>query len=224
MIKTKRGLDLPIAGSPAQMIENARPSRSVGILGEDFPGLKPTMEVREGDRVSKGQVIFTDKKTPGVKYTSPASGIVNAVNRGAKRAFQSVVIDVEGDEEISFDVPELSNITREQVIRTLVDSGEWTALRNRPFNKVPSPESHPADIFVTAIDTRPLAADPKQFLDENHEAFLAGLDVLCALTEGRVFVCCAVGRTLQTPEFWLKNSRDHTRQDWSVHISISCRR
>ena len=196
MIKTKRGLDLPIAGSPEQTIEDARPVRSVAILGSDYPGLKPTMEVTAGDKVRKGQLIFTDKKTPGVKYTSPASGTVNAVNRGNKRVFLSMVIDVEGEEEVTFDVPDLSNVTPQQIISILVDSGEWTGIRNRPYNKVPSLESKPADIFVTAIDTRPLAADPKQFIDENHEAFLAGLDVVATLTEGKVYVCSAVGAGL----------------------------
>ena len=102
MIKIKRGLDLPIAGSPVQSIENAREARSVAMLGADYVGLKPTMKVAEGDTVKKGQLVFSDKKNPGVKFTAPAAGIVIQVNRGAKRVLQSVVIQLEGNESEVF--------------------------------------------------------------------------------------------------------------------------
>ena len=94
MIKTKRGLDLPISGSPKQTIEDGPTIRQVALVGYDYPGMKPTMEVREGDQVKAGQLIFTDKKTPGVKFTAPASGKVVAVNRGDKRVFESLVVEV----------------------------------------------------------------------------------------------------------------------------------
>jgi len=90
MIKIKRGLDLPITGSPEQTIEDARPARSVAVVGFDYHGMKPTMEVQEGDRVKLGQILFSDKKTPGVIFTAPAAGVVSAVNRGDKRVLQSV--------------------------------------------------------------------------------------------------------------------------------------
>jgi Na+-transporting NADH:ubiquinone oxidoreductase subunit A len=102
MIKTKRGLNLPISGKPEQSIHSGPVIRSVGLLGDDYPGLKPTMLVREGDRVKLGQPLFEDKRTPGVRFTSPAAGVVAAINRGAKRALRSVVITVEGDEAAEF--------------------------------------------------------------------------------------------------------------------------
>lgn len=189
MIKTKRGLTLPIGGSPEQAIGDSQPTTSVAILGSDYPGLKPTMVVVEGDNVALGQVLFTDKKNPKVNYTSPAAGRVIAINRGLKRIFQSVVIELAGDDSITFEVSE--DMDKDQVKKLLIDSGEWTSLRNRPFNKVPSPDEEPANIFVTAIDTRPLAADPCIFINDNKDAFLAGLDLLSKLTEGKVFVCTA---------------------------------
>ena len=99
MIKLKHGLDLPITGAPAQRIEAARPVRSVAVIGFDYHGMKPTMEVQVGDRVKLGQLLFTDKKTPGVRYTAPAAGVISAIHRGEKRVLQSVVIDIEGDEQ-----------------------------------------------------------------------------------------------------------------------------
>jgi Na+-transporting NADH:ubiquinone oxidoreductase subunit A len=191
MIKTKRGLELPIAGAPKQAIEDVRPARSVAILGLDSPGLKPTMEVKEGERVVKGQLVFTDKKSPGIKYTAPASGVISAIHRAEKRAFMSLAIEVDGDEELTFDVSEPAKMSREQVVAYLINSGEWTSLRNRPFSRVPAPADIPNHIFVTAIDTRPLAADPQLFINENKDAFNTGLEVLASLTQGKVFVCSA---------------------------------
>ena len=195
MIKTKRGLDLPISGSPEQKIDQGRPARSCAVVGYDFPGLKPTMAVAEGDKVVAGQLLFTDKKSEGINYTAPASGTVSAIHRGAKRVFQSIVIDMEegdDDEAISFasyKAGDISDRSRAEVTDLLLESGEWTALRTRPYNKVPALGTTPSDIFVTAIDTRPLAADPSIYIAEQKEAFTNGLSVLAKLTDGAVFVC-----------------------------------
>ena len=105
MVKIKRGMDIPIQGAPQQVIEDAPASRAVGVVGYDYVGMKPTMEVREGDRVKLGQLLFSDKKTEGVRYTAPASGVVSAINRGAKRVLQSVVIELEGDDAVDFRLP-----------------------------------------------------------------------------------------------------------------------
>ena len=100
VIKIKKGIDLPIAGKPDQTIEAARASRSVGVIGADFPGMKPTMLVQVGDKVRLGQGLFSDKKNSGVVFTSPSAGVVSGINRGEKRSLLSVTIDVyEGSEE-----------------------------------------------------------------------------------------------------------------------------
>jgi len=203
MIKTKKGLNLPIAGSPQQTIEVSRPARSVALVGFDYPGLKPTMEVAVGDRVVTGQLLFTDKKTPGIQYTAPACGTVSAINRGAKRVFQSLVIEVEDGEAKQFashTTSQLRDLDRSQVVEQLIESGEWTAIRTRPFNKIPAPDTLPEALFITAIDTRPLCADPQVIIQEQPAAFSAGLEVLATLTTGKVFVCQAAGAELPTAD------------------------
>ncbi|MGE8453815.1 MAG: Na(+)-translocating NADH-quinone reductase subunit A, partial [Pseudomonadales bacterium] len=197
MIKLKHGLDLPITGAPTQRIEAARPVRSVAVIGFDYHGMKPTMEVQVGDRVKLGQVLFTDKKTPGVRYTAPAAGVISAIHRGEKRVLQSVVIDVDGDEQETFAqyaVDQLETLSGEQVRENLQQSGLWTALRTRPFSKVPALDAVPNSIFVTAIDTHPLAADPTVIIGENAAAFENGLKVLGNLA--KVFLCKADGANL----------------------------
>lgn len=192
MTTIKRGLDLPILGSPEQRIELARPVRRVALLGQDFIGMKPTMLVAPGDRVRQGQPVFEDKKTPGVIFTAPASGTVAEVVRGAKRKFISLVIEVEGDERVEFaetrgQTPE--SLGRERLTGLLCNSGLWTSLKTRPFGKTPRPGSVPHSIFVTAIDTNPLAADPVVVLSESRDNFSLGLVALAQLTDGKVFVC-----------------------------------
>ena len=201
MIKTKRGLDLPINGSPKQTIEDGPSTRQVALVGYDYPGMKPTMEVRQGDRVKAGQLIFTDKKTPGVKFTAPASGTVVSVSRGDKRVFESLVIEVDPEAEsetfVAYPSEQLRTLERHSVVENLVDSGEWTAIRTRPYSKVPQPDSPAPDaLFITASDTRPLCADPALFINEHPEAFLAGIDALARLTEGKVYVCSNAGASL----------------------------
>ncbi|WP_025820881.1 Na(+)-translocating NADH-quinone reductase subunit A [Shewanella marina] len=194
MITIKKGLELPIAGRPEQVIYDGPAIEQVATLGEEYIGLRPTMKVRVGDKVAKGQVIFEDKKNLGVKYTALASGTISQINRGEKRVLQSVVIDIEGDDKVEFSrysPQELNTLDVAQVRDNLIESGLWTALRTRPFSKVPAIDSTPAGIFVTAIDTQPLAADPQLIINENKQAFADGLTVLSKLTDGKVYLCKA---------------------------------
>ncbi|HDZ6821901.1 TPA: Na(+)-translocating NADH-quinone reductase subunit A [Mannheimia haemolytica] len=188
MITIKKGLDLPIAGKPEQVIHNGNTVTEVAMLGEEYVGMRPSMKVREGDVVKKGQVLFEDKKNPGVVFTAPASGTVTAINRGEKRVLQSVVIKVEGDEQITFaryEASQLASLTSEQVKQNLVESGLWTAFRTRPFSKVPALDAEPSSIFVNAMDTNPLAANPEVIIAEHQQAFFDGLTVLSRLFESK---------------------------------------
>lgn len=201
MIKINKGLDLPITGAPEQAVSAAVEAKSVAVIGFDYIGMKPTMLVKAGDRVKLGQVIFTDKKTVGVNYTAPAAGVVKAINRGEKRALQSVVIEIDGDDAVEFakfDAAALASVTAQQVEENLVASGQWTALRTRPFSKVPAPGTKPSSIFVTAMDTNPLAADPAVIIAEQKEAFSNGLTLLGKLAQ--VHLCKSAGADVPTAD------------------------
>ena len=197
MIKIRRGLDIPLAGAPEQSIAREFSPRNVALVGADYIGMKPTMAVSEGDIVSKGQTLFTDKKCEGVAYTAPASGRVVAINRGARRVFQSLVIEIdESTEPMRWDAiarEAITSLTAETVKSRLLESGEWTSLRVRPFNKVADPSTEPAGIFVTAMDTRPHAVNPDWVIAENADAFVVGQEILAALSEAPVHVCVAAG-------------------------------
>lgn len=209
IIKLKKGLDIPIKGAPVQEVSDATTVKRVAILGNDYVGMKPTMLVQEGDTVKLGQPVFTDKKTPSVQYTSPGSGKVVEINRGAKRVFLSMVIELTGNDELEFastSESELSNLKREDVTGRLVESGEWTSIRVRPFSKVADPETTPHAIFVTAMDTNPFAPSLEKIISLNVKHFNNGLTVLSKLTEGKVYVC--------------KSSKENVPETDSSQISV----
>ncbi len=165
--------------------------------------MRPTMAVREGDAVKLGQTLFTDKQYPEVRFAAPGSGTVVAVNRGAKRVLQSVVVELGGSEEEQFDqfadIP-LNQLSGEQVREKILAAGLWTALRTRPYSKIPDPQASPQAIFVTAIDTYPLSADPQMALVGRERDFADGLTVLAKLTEGSLYVCKARGANIPGAE------------------------
>jgi len=170
-------------------------------MAGDYPYMKPKMLVRVGDKVKRGQPIFDDRKAKSVRFTAPAAGTVIAVNRGAKRVLVSVVIQVEesgtADDNHPFEhyAPD-ATLDGERVRALLYESGMWTALRARPHDRVPSSDETCSSIFVTAIDTRPLAGDPVVALSGREGDFVTGLGVLGHLTDGPVHLCKAVGSSL----------------------------
>lgn len=199
--KFKKGLNLPIAGAPVQVIESGPTPKHVAVLADDYVGMKPGFKVSAGDTVKRGQILFEDKKIPGVVFTSPGAGTVVAINRGERRALQSVVIELNDNERagktsdadrVSFgayqgDNPE--SYDRDALQALLVESGMWTALRTRPFSRTPKPGTAPFAIFVTAMDTNPLAADVDVVVGDRMVDLDVGLRTLTKLTDGQVHFC-----------------------------------
>jgi Na+-transporting NADH:ubiquinone oxidoreductase subunit A len=182
--RVRRGLQLPIAGEPRQAIEQGAAVSHVAVLADDSIGLRPAMEVAEGDDVLRGQLLFDDKRTPGVRYTAPGGGRVAAINRGAKRALQSVVIELSADERAgaaeqvsfaSYTGSHPSTMGGDDVRALLLESGLWTSLRARPFSRVANPATRPRSVFVTAMDTDPLAPDVEVILRGREAEFERGL-------------------------------------------------
>jgi len=191
-IQTSKGLDIPISGQPEQRIRQGNPVQQVALTGDDYVGMKPTLVVKEGDRVKSGQLLFTDKKNAGVKFVSPGCGIVNAINRGAKRKFESLVIALDGEESIRFLDPltvQPETMDPEEIRTLLIDSGMWTGFRTRPYGKIPEISSSPASLFITAVDTSPLAADPQVIIDHYKNEYQLGLKLLKRLLDVQIHYC-----------------------------------
>ena len=198
--KIRKGLNVPIAGEPRQEIVEAPRVRRVALIGDDYIGMRPTMAVSPGDSVKTGDLLFTDKKTEGVRYTSPGTGKVVSVNRGAKRKFESVVVELSGPEERasfkSYSLSEIPGLSSDQIRENLVESGMWPVFRTRPFSRIPAIDSTPHAIFVTAIDTHPLAPDPAVVLAPKAEAFETGLKLISRLGAARTYLCVAPGAAI----------------------------
>ena len=174
MIKTKKGLDLPISGSPSTEIDSTTAINSIAVLGADYVGLKPTMMVDEGDQVQLGQKLFENKKNPGTYITAPSSGVVKSINRGEKRRFLSLIIETDHSlDPITFDINDYSSS-----IEFLVDSGALAYFRTRPYNRMPQPSEVPSAIFVNACDTNPLAADSYELIKHDQDLFNKGLSFI----------------------------------------------
>jgi Na+-transporting NADH:ubiquinone oxidoreductase subunit A len=161
--------------------------------------MKPKFAISIGDSVKLGELLFTDKKTPSIRYTSPGSGKVIEINRGEKRMLLSVVIALEGSDEITFNSyseHELPSLDRKKVVDLLLESGLWTSLRSRPFSKVADPDAVPHSLFISAMDTNPLAPSVAKILAGDERLFRNGLTVLSRLTEGRVYLCKSPAETI----------------------------
>lgn len=205
----KKGLDLPIQGAPDDTITDAPSVQRVAVMADDFVGMKPKMHCRVGDQVRRGQLLFEDRKCEGVRHTAPGAGTIVAINRGEFRALQSVVIELTASEQSGSPTPDdfqqfqsfsgnsVDSLAREDVVALLAESGLWTALRTRPFGRVPSPQDPaPAALFVTASDTNPLSANIDRVLEGQSESFERGLKVLAKLSEGKTYLCKMAGSSV----------------------------
>lgn len=191
----RKGLDLSLPGRPEQAISNGRPVSSVAILGHDFPGVRPEFRVNQGDRVRTGQILFVDRTRPDIAFTAPATGTIAAIEHGQPRQFDELVIRVEPE------VPEIFEHSGEDLGAAgtralLLESGLWSSLLTRPYGRIPDPDQVPQAIFVTAIDTNPLAADVFTVVGPHLDQFRRGIGALKNLTEGKVYVCQPPGAHL----------------------------
>ena len=190
-IDIKRGLNIapdsaftPAVGTTAV--------RSVALLGVDYPGIKPTLAVKQGDHVNLGDVVFTDH-TEQIRCCAPATGIVSAIHLGARRSLQALVIEVtEEADEYSVALPVNSAMDASTVRNVLLHNGLWPAFRVRPFDVIPAADAAVGHLFITAIDTHPSALNPASVIERNAKAFAAGVEKL-SLLAGHTYVCRAPG-------------------------------
>lgn len=196
--RIKKGLDLPMGPRPSASQPTQVFVGRVGVLADEYPGLRPRVLVEEGELVRRGQPLFEDRSNPAARFASPASGRVAAVHRGPRRALRSVELeltDVAADADHvslgAFSGEPVERMAPEAIRALLQESGAWTSLRTRPFSRVPGADESPHAIFVTAIDTEPLAPEPAEVLHGHEVHFRAGLTALSRLTEGPTYLCAS---------------------------------
>lgn len=191
-IRIRRGYDLPISGAAGTRIERGAAGRRVAVLGSDYPGIRPSLNVAEGDPVSLGDPLFADRKRDAIRFCAPGSGRVSAILRGRRRALLAVVIDLEDSATTRrVDVPagRIDGLAPDVVRDSLLRYGLWPALRARPYGGIPDADAQAHALFVTAIDTEPLAPEPALVIAAAADAFGAGLRVLARLHTGPLYLC-----------------------------------
>jgi Na+-transporting NADH:ubiquinone oxidoreductase subunit A len=201
-VDLKRGLNVNLGNAPNQTISEHVDSERTALVLDDYHDLHPILSVTAGDRVALGQRLFVDRRHPQVAFTSFTSGVVLDIQRGAKRRIRHLIVERDGENAVAFpqhSIATAARLPRAAVHDILLSSGAWVAIRARPFNRVASPEIEPRAIFVTAIDTNPLAPHPAVVLADRIKEFGVGLTALASLTAGQIYVCVAPGTSLKMP-------------------------
>lgn len=187
VFKIRKGLNIPLKGEAEKVFTRAELAEYYAVKPEDFPGLTPKLMVEEGDKVKAGSPLFFDKYRPSILFTSPVSGEVHLIRRGERRKILEVVVKADSAQEFEdFGVADPSDLSREAVVETLLKSGLWPTIRQRPYSIVANPSDKPKAIYVSAFDTAPLSPDLDFAVKDEAEAFQAGINALTKLTDGKV--------------------------------------
>ena len=191
LIKLKKGFDLNLKGKiTSEEVIEASSSVTYAVVPDDFTGVIPRMEKKEGEKVAAGEPLYHDKNDEKIKVTSPVSGTVKQVVRGDRRKIMAVVIEPDNEGRfVTFD-------TRENPKALLLESGLWPMLRQRPYDIVPSSETRPRDIFITAFDSAPLAPSLKLVMGDDEKYLSKAIDVLSTMTDGKVYLGCSPSEPL----------------------------
>ncbi|MBQ6167984.1 MAG: Na(+)-translocating NADH-quinone reductase subunit A [Muribaculaceae bacterium] len=193
-VRLKKGFDIQLLGAITNSgIANADQPKSVAVVPDDFHGIIPRMEKKEGEHVVAGEPLYHDKNYEAIKVVAPVSGTVQEVRRGERRHIDAIVITPDGGTDaVTHDV----NRDAEQV---LLESGLWVMMRQRPYDVVPAPGIRPRDVFVTAFDSAPLAPDLAVVLGDKSKYIAKGVEVLAGLTDGKVYIGVREGQNLDVP-------------------------
>lgn len=185
-IKIKKGLNLNLEGAIADTTVADTECKSFAVIPDDFTGIVPRLDVKEGDSVAAGDVLYHDKTHPEVKVTSPVAGRVAAIVRGERRKIEAIVVEADGSGR-----SRRLDVAQAGARELLLESGLWCAMRQRPYDIVPNPSVKPRDIFITAFDSAPLAPDFALLLKGREKYLQKGIEVLASLTDGEVYLGCS---------------------------------
>ncbi|NRA10615.1 MAG: Na(+)-translocating NADH-quinone reductase subunit A [Crocinitomicaceae bacterium] len=186
-VRLRKGLDIKLIGVANKVRTEAKVPKTVSIKPADFHGMTPKMLLKEGEQIKAGDIVFQDKYSETIKYASPVNGTLKAVVRGAKRKIVEVVISADETQNFDRGTPiDLASLSGEEVKNTMLASGLWPFVRQRPLDVVADPKNEPKAIFVSAFDSSPLAPDFDFVLHGKADEFQAGLDVISKLTTGTV--------------------------------------
>lgn len=189
VIKIKKGLDINLKGKASEVLLTGGKSNSYAIIPDHFNGVFPKVVAKVGDKVKAGSVLIIDKNRPEIKFVSPVSGEVTAVNRGEKRKLLSIVVTPDAQIEYEeFGKKNVASLNAEAIKESILQAGIWPFIKQRPYDIVASPSDSPRDIFVSSFFSAPLAPNFDFILKGQEADFQTGLDALAKLTSGKVYL------------------------------------
>lgn len=188
-IKIKKGLQIPLMGKPETVYRGELMSELMQVCPEDFQGIIPKLKVKVDDTVKAGQALFFSKMYPEMLFVSPVSGKVTAIERGAKRRILNITIQADKQQErIEFGKKDVARLSADEIRKSLLESGVWYVIKQRPYDIVANPDKAPRDIFITGFDSSPLAPSYDFILEGQETDFQTGLDALAKLTQGKLYL------------------------------------
>jgi len=186
-ITLNKGLDIKLNGKAEKVLVDAQKAKMFAVQPTDFEGIIPKLLVKPGAEVKAGTVLFFAKKNPNIKFTSPVSGVVKQIVRGERRRILHVLIEADSENSYEeFKTSDISSLSEESIKETLLNSGVWPFIRQRPYAIIADPETKPKSIFISAFDSAPLGVDYEFILSKEADNFQKGIDVLSKLTDGNV--------------------------------------
>ncbi len=186
-ITLRKGLDIKLEGEAAKELVAAKQATEYAISPLDFENVAPKLLVKVGDKVEAGSPIFFNKENSKILFPSPVSGEISAINRGEKRKILNITIKADATQSYKeFAKVDPTKANRAEVVALLLESGLWSKLIQRPYGVIADPEQSPKAIFVSTFDSAPLAIDYSFALKSDMEAIQKGIEVLSALSSGKV--------------------------------------
>ncbi len=186
VIKIKKGLNIPILGEAKKEVKKLD-IQNYAVKPTDFIDVFPKLHLKQGEKVKAGTPLFYAKNQPEVQFTSPVSGEITEIRRGAKRKILEIKIKADGKNEyLEFPVKAIDSLNKEEIIEILLQSGAWVNVRQRPYNVIANAKDEPRDIYISTFDTAPLAPDLDFIFEAEKNNIQAGIDVLAKLTKGKV--------------------------------------
>jgi Na+-transporting NADH:ubiquinone oxidoreductase subunit A len=206
-------------------LNESRPVSRVAILGRDYRGINFELLCEEGDRVTAGSVLMRDARRPAIVFTSPGAGSVARIERGLRRRLVSLQIDLDETTGVTrYTAPETQD--QSSLRAFMLESGAWTALRTRPFGNIPNPDGEPAAIFITAMESEPLAPAALPIINTFTTEFRAGVNALSGISEATLYVCHSKGCSLPVDESanlrCVPFAEGHSTGLPGVHINALC--
>ncbi len=179
VIKLRKGLDINLKGKAKEEKLAVAPKGEIGLVPDAFTGLTPKVVVKEGDMVRAGDALFVNKQCPDVKFASPVSGQVVAVERGERRKVLCVKVKCDAEQQyVDFGKKDVQKMDGSGVKQALLDAGLFGYINQLPYAISTTPNAEPKGIFVSALRDMPLAADFEYELKGNEADFQTGLTAL----------------------------------------------